>query len=660
MAAGNQTRLGFAQQKRGTGRALISKRATNAADGDDTPEDALTKTDRLLERVGTLSRTMEEKLAAYKKAKAGEKIQKKESATPVATRSLRSEVKRPREAKQNTVVEKTLQESKPATQHIQKSAPQAPAKQRADAVENDTDHSSDSDEDSDEDAEEQLASISASPPPKATSAVGKVDIVAETHERDTLDKAVDMTAHTETVAESTSIKAQMDREVVEQDTSEDDEDNIHPLARTVVKSTILENRTQSLSESPSVSHETADGRKAVVAAPKIPPRLATHDAVTENPSLPLPSHLRTLYDIFKGLETVLTFTKRQGQLCFYHKLKKHVELQSSRNFEIKHLAQFKTILPEGYKYTAAPCLFEGARMRSILIDMVDIKGEVEGVFVPQLEKRQRLFLDRLYDRVKLHHQAFLSSTTPPRTDTYPHGWHPEFDLESVAAIEESEVPMLKPSTIDASRLDLRNLGSRRDFAHRTTTTTTTTTTTATTTTTTAAAAATLDGSPAASTSSDSKEKKPITAAQLAEVAPDSPGVKVLSALEQLRERIRQKQVDRKASGQGLATPEEKRQALIASRLPSVFDLIRFKRVDVISTSLLTGQVVKSSKMPISQAEGQESLEMMAKVLPEWCSVFETADGEKYFKVLQTDAQGTALQHDLKALRARLVAKSLGR
>ena len=65
-------------------------------------------------------------------------------------------------------------------------------------------------------------------------------------------------------------------------------------------------------------------------------------------------------------------------------------------------------------------------------------------------------------------------------------------------------------------------------------------------------------------------------------------------------------------------------------------------------------------MPISQAEGQESLEMMAKVLPEWCSVFETADGEKYFKVLQTDAQGSTIQHDLKALRARLVAKSLGK
>ncbi|KAF9945884.1 hypothetical protein BGZ72_000885 [Mortierella alpina] len=523
MAAGNQTRLGFAQQKRGTGRALITKRATNAADGDDTPDDALTKADRLLERVGALSRTMEEKLAAYKKAKEEEKTQRKESVTPVATRSLRSEAKRTRELKPDAA-QKTLHESMTATHHVEKSAPRTPAKQLTDAEENATKHSTDRDEE----AEEQTASASTSPSPKADSVGEDADFEETAHESTTLDKAVETTEHTKAVAEQASIKAQITHEVVMQDTAEDDEDNIHPLARTVVKSTVLESRTKSHSESLSVNHQTVDSRKAVSTPAKIPPRLAVHDSIAENPSLPLPSHLRTLYDIFKGLETVLVFTKRQGQLCFYHKLKKHVELQSSRNFEIKHLAQFKTILPEGYKYTASPCLFEGARIRSILIDMLDIKDEVEGVFVPQVEKRQRLFLDRLHDRVKMHHQ------------------------------------------------------------------------------------------------------------------------------------IRQKQLDKKASGQGLATPEEKRQALIASRLPGVFDLIRFKRVDVISSSLLTGQVVRSSKMPISQAEGQESLEMMAKVLPEWCSVFETADGEKYFKVLQTDAQGSTIQHDLKALRARLVAKSLGK
>lgn len=76
-----------------------------------------------------------------------------------------------------------------------------------------------------------------------------------------------------------------------------------------------------------------------------------------------------------------------------------------RNFEIKHLAQLKTILPEGYKLTEAPCLFEGVKTRSILIDMPILKDESEGNFAPENEKRRKLFVERLYDRIKSHHKV---------------------------------------------------------------------------------------------------------------------------------------------------------------------------------------------------------------------------------------------------------------
>ena len=108
----------------------------------------------------------------------------------------------------------------------------------------------------------------------------------------------------------------------------------------------------------------------------------------------------------------------------------------------------------------------------------------------------------------------------------------------------------------------------------------------------------------------------------------------------------------------MASPEEKRQALIAARLPAVFDLIRFKRVDVISLKALTEQVVKSSRQPVSEVEGRDSLEMLAKVLPEWCTVFGTNDGVKYFKVIRDDGRGNRILHDERALRTRLVTKSM--
>jgi hypothetical protein len=103
------------------------------------------------------------------------------------------------------------------------------------------------------------------------------------------------------------------------------------------------------------------------------------------------------------------------------------------------------------------------------------------------------------------------------------------------------------------------------------------------------------------------------------------------------------------------SPEEKRQALIASRMPAVFDLIRFKRVEVLPLKTLTEQVVKSSRMPISEAEGRESLEMLAKHIPEWCQIFSLDDGTQYFKVLREDSNGVRIQHDEKALRIRLLS-----
>jgi hypothetical protein len=77
-----------------------------------------------------------------------------------------------------------------------------------------------------------------------------------------------------------------------------------------------------------------------------------------------------------------------------------------RNFEIKHLAQFKTLWPEGYKFTEAPCLFEGAKTRSILIEMQELKeDENETKFTPQVERRRKLFMDRLHDHIKKYHQV---------------------------------------------------------------------------------------------------------------------------------------------------------------------------------------------------------------------------------------------------------------
>lgn len=110
---------------------------------------------------------------------------------------------------------------------------------------------------------------------------------------------------------------------------EEDEDNIHPLARTVVKSTRPIHRKPDTDDTS--NHDSIDKAHQPVNIPsKSPRKIVVQESNVPETILPLPSHMDAMFELFKGLEQVLEFTKRQGQLCFYHKLRKHVELQSGR------------------------------------------------------------------------------------------------------------------------------------------------------------------------------------------------------------------------------------------------------------------------------------------------------------------------------------------
>ncbi|KAG0054387.1 hypothetical protein BGZ89_002664 [Linnemannia elongata] len=617
MAGGNQTRLGLVHQKPGTRRTLNGKRAVNpAGTTDDGKTERLLPTERLLEKAGALTQTMEEKLMEYRKGKEEEK-RAKNTPPAASTRSSRSTTKRTEEAIKDDSTQRNLRSmmqastkkttttSTTTTATLTTSATSSTTTltESITIIDNTDITASKASQDEQDEEPEAQDDDDTLINRDAQVQTNHVEIVLEKYEVVTVESSIEQQTEQKSddtgedsvvpIQEGSPRRQVVRKEVVKpvaKDTAhveeEEDEDNIHPLARTVVKSTRPIHRKPDTDDTS--NHDSIDKAHQPVNIPsKSPRKIVVQESNVPETILPLPSHMDAMFELFKGLEQVLEFTKRQGQLCFYHKLRKHVELQSGRNFEIKHLAQLKTILPEGYKLTEAPCLFEGAKTRSILIDMLILKDESEGNFIPENEKRRKLFVRRLYDRIKSHHQ-----------------------------------------------LNLRNLGVRREIVKAPAKTVT----------------ITKEDGP-----STSREKpQPVTAADF---PPEAPVTKALSALEQLKERIRQKQLEKKDQGRGTASPEEKRQALIASRLPAVFDLIRFKRVDVLSLKALTEQVVKSSRQPISEVEGRESLEMMAKVLPEWCSVFGTNDGVKYFKVIRDDGHGNKILHDERALRTRLVTKS---
>ncbi|KAG0323798.1 replication licensing factor Cdt1 [Dissophora globulifera] len=394
--------------------------------------------------------------------------------------------------------------------------------------------------------------------------------------------------------------------------SSDNEDNIHPLARTVVTVAERPHRAVTEVDRPSTG-TTIRSRNSLNGSSKIFRQAgAAHETIVDKP-LPLPTHLRALHSIFEGLEEVMALTKAQGRHCFYHKLKRNVELQSSRNFDIKHLAQIKTILPEVYQLTSEPCLHDGKKIQSIKIDTLGVNEGPTPSFIPQGEVRKKLFIDRLIDHVQKHHQVFLISSTPARMNPYPLRWHPDFNLETVPEIDEAEMPLRKPTVVDVSNVDIRSLGRQREYPQQ------------------------------------GKQEAPSFGSTVS--VGDTKTGSVLSSLDLFKERVRRNQEMRQQTTG--PTPLEKREALTASRLRWMFNVIEFKRVEVTPIASLVRDLVRSARSPTSEEEAKEGLEAMTRVLPEWCDIITLATGVDYFRIKEG-------KHDSKGLRTRLAENEIAK
>ncbi|KAF9166371.1 replication licensing factor Cdt1 [Actinomortierella ambigua] len=429
----------------------------------------------------------------------------------------------------------------------------------------------------------------------------------------------------------------------------------------------------------------------------------------------LPKSLETLFKLFRGLDHIVRFHQHQGQLCFYHKVQRQVERVASQNFEIRHLAQIKTLYPEAFEFSVAPCLHEGKRIRSYLIELkteeaakeeeatsVAVKGggrgggdtdDKEGEnastttntrFIPLENQRRDVFRERLVQYVRKHHQAFLLSTVPPRTDPFPLSWHIKFDLESVPEVNRAQLPELHPRVIASDpNFELQSLGTKASLSRSTTANPPLPSSSS------SSSSSFLpcpepqpEGKPGSSSSSSSsisvlqkKSKVPhgpepastlsdsstVVAEAAAATAGEAssgfgptidssttanvsgvgakeglasttekddmiPVPKLLSRLEQMKEKIRQKQLQKQLATQSQASKADKTLALQRSRLPAIFDMIRFLRFKVIAVQSLAEKIAYSHKLPLSELEARQHLQLLAQELPEWCQIFAVGGG----------------------------------
>ncbi|KAI8605148.1 hypothetical protein EDD21DRAFT_164551 [Dissophora ornata] len=352
MTTRNQTQLGFAQQKTGARRILHSKhcKATTGVDGNAEVEAVQNKNtsppspeELLLERAGNLVRTVEQKLATYRKEKE-ERITRdiEQAADGRSSRSKTSgqELKNNDAATQRTL--RSASKTKAATRKTQTLIDfQRISTKKKNTGDNEDSATDQAKKIAETLMEEEIGKVAEKMSEEATEVIAPETRKDSEGEETLLMAAVEESNDSAASKEPSQSTAHMRAgKPIAKDTimhsndshsnsNDEDEDNIHPLARTVVKALPRTNLRKAHIEESSSTHHKVEARKSISI-----PSVISHKPTVQEPTLqtplPLPSHMSALCANFKGLETVLMFTKRQGQLCFYHRLKKHVELQSSR------------------------------------------------------------------------------------------------------------------------------------------------------------------------------------------------------------------------------------------------------------------------------------------------------------------------------------------
>ncbi|XP_077438280.1 DNA replication factor Cdt1 [Vanacampus margaritifer] len=174
------------------------------------------------------------------------------------------------------------------------------------------------------------------------------------------------------------------------------------------------------------------------------------------PGLSLPYQFKVLAEMFRSMDTVVAMLFNRLETATFFKIKKGVQDMMHRQFEEHHIGQIKTVFPEAYTFrqeknipTYNSCIKKGNYQ--LTVEPVLFCGQKEGrpvLAASDLLARRHTFHHNLISIVKHHHKLFLSSLIPHVCvpDDQLTRWHPNFNVDTVAAVQASLLP--QPPRID--------------------------------------------------------------------------------------------------------------------------------------------------------------------------------------------------------------------
>ncbi|XP_075224609.1 chromatin licensing and DNA replication factor double parked [Lycorma delicatula] len=345
--------------------------------------------------------------------------------------------------------------------------------------------------------------------------------------------------------------------------------------------------------------------------------------VTEGRStLTLPYKYRSLAEIFRGIETVVSMKHNRGEIVTFTKLKSAVQELLRRNLYEKHLEQIKTVYEDSFEfvYEKIPAIgkFQPDRYDLVITPILrnsnlshdDVNSSEQNShtrleMTPDiLLNRRRSFYSSLLNKTKNYHEEFLLSLDPPlhvSKDSITR-WHPEFDVDGVPDIEPSTLP--EPPNI-------QKVASAKDVLERARNL--------------FGANPRLETAIQKMTESSSSTNSNIT--NISATTNTGPAFTALTnALKgipkSLLEKVRAKQAA-KALEAMTRSPSQAKEAVMLTRLPEIARIVRnifiSEKKAVLTRELVIKKLADSYRENLSFCDLNEHLNLLQEKTPEWLS-----------------------------------------
>ncbi|XP_003800877.1 DNA replication factor Cdt1 [Otolemur garnettii] len=325
------------------------------------------------------------------------------------------------------------------------------------------------------------------------------------------------------------------------------------------------------------------------------------------PGLVLPYKYQVLAEMFRSMDTIVGMLFNRAETVTFAKVKQGVQDMIRKRFEEHNVGQIKTVYPASYCFRQErniPTFKDGVRRSDYQLTIEPLLDQETSSAVPQLTashllQRRQVFGQKLLERAREHHKAFLASLSPPMEvpDDQLTRWHPRFNVDEVPDIEPAELP--QPPTLEKLSTAQEVLARARSLM-----------------------------SPRMEKALSQlalRSAEPSSSALLASppaTSPTTPTGALKGVSQDLLERVRAKEAQKQLA-QMTRCPEQELRLQRLERLPELARVLRSvfvsERKPALTMAVVCARMVGSYRTSMSPGEMEKHLLLLSELLPDWLS-----------------------------------------